>query len=222
MLNMKKILSLLTLAILGCSTPEKPQEHVVTVDSAKTIPSHAGIDNSQYYTQEDSINLVIEEGDTFQYSKEDYNKIVDLHPEFFEDYAQDPYQLYDRYGAPDFSSEVGQDIYHVLYAHFLKQRNGIKENELMRKKLIEAYGDINRLFQTFQYGGTYFAHQYRRIIGYAEYSISIYVGQKDSFEKKYDITKQKALYIQSLRQLIADETSNDNGRYFGERKDCTC
>ena len=79
-----------------------------------------------------------------------------------------------------------------------------------RRKLIDIYTDINSLFQRFQYGGTYFGHQYSRILGYAEYSVYLYSQSKDNIEKTYDISKQKELYIKSLRQLIDDESKIDN------------
>jgi len=44
-------------------------------------------------------------------------------------------------------------------------------------------------------------------LGYAEYSI--YLISEIKIEKTYDITKQKELYIKSLRQLIEDESKID-------------
>ncbi len=71
---------------------------------------------------------------------------------------------------------------------------------------------MNSLFSLLQYGGTFFGHQQFRIVGYAEYSIYLYPkgGQSyDVVEKTYEITKQKDLYIKSLRQLITDESTID-------------
>ncbi|CAD0007029.1 hypothetical protein FLACHUCJ7_03104 [Flavobacterium chungangense] len=68
---------------------------------------------------------------------------------------------------------------------------------------------INSLFGHFQYGGTYFGHQKMRILGYAEYSIYLLPKENNEIEKTYDITKQKELYIKSLRQLIKDESEID-------------
>jgi hypothetical protein len=65
------------------------------------------------------------------------------------------------------------------------------------------------LFGYFEYGGTYFGHQAKRILGYAEYSISLLPKKEEDFEKTYAITKQKELYIKSLRQLIDDESRID-------------
>ena len=58
--------------------------------------------------------------------------------------------------------------------------------------------------------GTYFGHQQARILGYAEFSVYLYK-QNETYgvSKTYDITKQKELYIKSLRQLVSDESKID-------------
>lgn len=168
------------------------------------------VDNSKYYTQEDTIFIPTEIGDTLEFAKSDFNRIVDEHPELFQEFQENPDKLYYRFvNGVDFGSEQGQDVYYALYAYFLKQENGITKYTLQRKKLIELYSNINSLFRHFQYGGTYFGHQQMRILGYAEYSIYLYPKEKDEIEKTYDITKQKELYIKSLRQLIEDESKID-------------
>jgi hypothetical protein len=115
---------------------------------------------------------------------------------------------------------AGQDEYYVLYAHFLKQRNGIDEFAERRKKLIAIYKNINSLFQHFEHGGTYFGHQSLRTLGYAEYSVYLYKHFEDYFSKAYGIAKQKDIYIKSLRQLIDDESSVDF-EILGKEKDQT-
>lgn len=57
-------------------------------------------------------------------------------------------------------------------------------------------------------GGTYFGHQYTRILGYAEYAIYQNSGT-DYLIKTYSISRQKTLYINSLKQLINDELSTN-------------
>jgi hypothetical protein len=176
---------------------------------------------SQYYTTKDTISIITEFADTLKFSKTEFNNIVDHHPEFFNDFPGDPDKLYYCYNKDiDFASEQGQDSYYVLYAYFLKHKNGDGKYALQRKKLIDIYTDINSLFARFQYGGTYFGHQRVRILGYAEYSIYLYPKNKNDIEKTYNISKQKELYINSLRQLIADESKIDYesvGKYKVER-----
>ena len=154
--------------------------------------------------------IATEIGDTLRFSKKEFNRIVDEHPEFYGEFAYNPDYLYHHNGnGVDFGSEQGQDVYYALYAYFLKQKNGIEKFAEQRKRLIEIYSHLNSLFSHFQYGGTYFGHQQLRILGYAEYSIGLYPKNGENFEKPYNIEKQKELYIKSLRQLIADESSID-------------
>ena len=188
---MKKIIYILTISItfLSCNNqPNKVEEENFAEKETQTNK----FDNSKYYTQQDTILIATEIGDTLKYAKIDFNNIVDKHTEFFEDYPKNPDQAYfNDMDKEEFNSEVGQDVYYVLYAYFLKQRNGVEEFAQQRQKLINIYSNINSLFGHFQYGGTYFGHQSSRILGYAEYSIYLLPKSKDDISKTYDITKQK-------------------------------
>ena len=197
----------ITIGLLSCNNqPKQVDKTAIDNPDIKTIK----IENSQYYTQQNTIIIATEIGDTLRFSKSDFNKIVDEHPELFQEFPEHPDKLYYRFvNSVDFGSEQGQDVYYTLYAYFLKQRNGIEKFAQQRKNLIEIYSKINSLFGDFQYGGTYFGHQQMRILGYAEYSIHLFPKVKNKFEKTYDITKQKELYIMSLRQLIQDESKID-------------
>lgn len=176
------------------------------------------IDNSKYYTQKDTVLITTEIGDTLKIEKTEFNTIIDKHPEFFEKFPNNPDQSYfNNNDKEEFGSELGQDKYYVLYAYFLKKRNGEKEFEQHRKTLIDIFLNINLLFQNFEYGGTYFGHQHHRILGYAEYSIYLMPKTKDDVSKTYDISKQKDLYIKSLRQLIDDESKIDFNVYGKEK-----
>ena len=202
--------------LLGCNQKPKTESALTTNQVGNTVQNDTTsttqkTDNSKYYATTDTLIIPTETVGTIKYSKDEFNQIVDDHPELFINYWEDPDKKYYCNGdSKGFGSEVGQDSYYVLYAHFLKQKNGIDKYAVMRKKLIDIYTNINSLFQRFQYGGTYFGHQYPRILGYAEYSVYLYSEQSDNIEKTYDITKQKELYIKSLRQLIDDESKIDN------------
>lgn len=188
---MKQTIYILTITIglLGCNNqPKQVDKTAVANTDTKTIK----IDNSQYYTQQDTILIATEIGDTLRFAKSDFNIIVDEHPELFQEFPEHPDKLYYRFvNRVDFGSEQGQDVYYALYAYFLKQKNGVEKYAQQRKNLIEIYSRINSLFGHFQYGGTYFGHQQMRILGYAEYSIHLFPKKKNELEKTYDITKQK-------------------------------
>lgn len=203
--------------LLSCNSRTKLSDKKPSIKPVPTVETPANtqaahkIDNSKYYTTLDTLIIPTEIGDTLKYAKDEFNKIIDDHPELVSDYIQNPDQTYNCNGERGaFDSEVGQDGYFMLYAYFLKNKNGEQSYSEIRKKLIGLYSNINSLFGHFEYGGTYFGHQYPRILGYAEFSIYLYKqSEKYGIAKTYDITKQKAHYIQSLRQLISDENTID-------------
>ncbi len=197
------------LLLLNCSNHTKRTD----INSNSETASYSQIknsDSSKYHTTKDTLLITTEIGENLKYSKVEFNLIVDNHPEFFSDIIQDPDATYyctaDKNG---FDSELGKDEYYMLYAYFLKQKNGIDKYAECRQKLIDIYTDLNFLYQYFQHGGTYFGHQRARILGYAEFSVHIYKSYEDKFSKTYDIRKQKRIYIQSLRQLVDDELQID-------------
>ncbi len=221
---MKKIICLLAIAtgLFSCSNPPKQVDKAPAVEETTvvnkttaidSIPKPEKNDNSKYYTKQDTVSITLETGETVKYAKAAFNHIVANHPEFFEEYPDNPDQTYhngDDGIMADFGSEVGADDYYILYAYFLKQKNGVKKFASQRKKIIDIYVCINAIFHQIQHRGTFFVHQESRIVGYAEYAIYLLPKDKNDITKTYNITKQKQLYIQSLRQLIDDETKNDN------------
>ena len=207
---MKTLLYISIFGFFSCNNQTQQSDKKQPIDTTAKTEKTNKIDNSKYYTDQDTITIATEIGDTLKYAKAAFNSIVDKHPEFFQSYPENPDQTYyNDNDKEEFGSEVGQDNYYELYAYFLKQKNGIEKYALQRKKLIDIYSNINSLFGHFQYGGTYFGHQSRRILGYAEYSIYLFPKKKEDIEKTYDITKQKELYIKSLRQLVSDESKID-------------
>jgi len=207
---MKTLLFISAFGLLGCNNQIKRLDPKQSIDTVAQFKKSNKSENSKYYTTQDTVTIITEIGDTLQYTKADFNSIVDKHPEFFQSYPQNPDQAYyNSNSKEEFGSEVGQDAYYELYAYFLMQKNGVEKYAYQRKKLIDIYSNINSLFEHFQYGGTYFGHQSSRILGYAEYSIYLLPKKKEDIKKTYDITKQKAFYIKSLRQLIDDESKID-------------
>ncbi|SHL91485.1 hypothetical protein [Chryseobacterium polytrichastri] len=209
---MKNIfLILITITLLNCNNNDsfKNSQGKTVTEIRNTNPyKRQQPDNSKYHTKLNTVLLLPESDFALKLGKKEFNKIVDSHPEFFQDIPENPDKQYYRFGN-DFESEAGKDSYFILYAYFLKQKNGSEKYAEQRKKLINIYSNINSLFQYFEDGGTYFGHQYSRILGYAEYSIYLYPKNKDEFYKTYDISKQKELYIKSLRQLVEDENKID-------------
>lgn len=165
--------------------------------------------NSKHYTTLDTVVIRNENDFLLKLSRQDFNKIIDNHPEFFDEIIQSPDITYRNFGS-DFSSEAGQDQYYNLYAYFLAQKNGIEKNARHRKKLIRIYSAINSIFGYLANGGTFFGHQQSRLVADAEYAVYLHSESDNSQSKdEYDVSKQKKLYIQSLRQRIDDEVKID-------------
>lgn len=208
---MKTLLYISIFGLLSCKNRTQHSDIKQTIDSNPKVEISNKIDNLKYYTTADTLIIANEIGDTLKYGKDKFNEIIKNHPELVSDNIQNPDQVYHCNGETEgFNSEAGQDEYFMLYAYFLKNKNGDIKYSERRKKLIEIFSNINSLFVHFQYGGTYFGHQQARILGYAEFSVYLYK-QNETYgiSKNYDITKQKELYIKSLRQLISDESKID-------------
>jgi hypothetical protein len=204
---MKIYILIITIGLLSCNNQQKQLDN----SSVNTVDNKISkVDISKYITHLDTILIATEIGDTLKYTKTEFNKIVNTHPEFFEEYPANPDQTYFKNNdKEEFSSEFGQDTYFALYAYFLKQKNGVEKYAHQRQKLINIYSNINSLFKQFENAGTYFEHQKMRILGYAEYSIYLLPKAKKDISKTYSIKKQKEHYIKSLRQLIEDESKID-------------
>lgn len=158
---------------------------------------------AKYYARKANIEIETEIGEHYKYSRKAFNDIVDLHPEFFLEVPMHPDQsYYEENNDPDFEDEFGQDHYYVLYAYFLKQKNGAEKFSVQRQELINIFTKINSLFANLKRGGSYFSHQKCRILAYVEYSIYLI---NNSVSKKDDFNIQKALYLQSLKELIDAE-----------------
>ena len=201
---MKTLLYISIFGFLSCTNQTHQADKTKSIDTSKTH-------NSKYYTTQDTLIITNEIGDTSKYAKQEFNQLIDNHPEFVSDNIRDPDLTYYCDGEKgEFNSEAGQDGYYMLYAYFLKNKNGDTKYSDRRKKLIDIYSNINSLFGYFEYGGTYFCHQQARILGYAEYSVYLFKQNETyNISKTYNIATQKELYIKSLRQLVSDESKID-------------
>lgn len=122
-----------------------------------TVHIKTGI-SSGYYDDEEWI---------ISFTKDEYNKLVDNHPEFFYD-GYDVEEAYDNCSLHHFyGGQAGEDEYYLVYAHFLKNKNGDKELEKERKALLQIYREINYMHGSLR-GGTGYGHKYIRISGIVE------------------------------------------------------
>ncbi|WP_413666769.1 hypothetical protein ACEN9X_19795 [Mucilaginibacter sp. Mucisp86] len=211
---MRYLLTLFILSLmLGCSqrTPKRQTNQNVSQHHKEDSILVGGAD---------TIDISTIKTKMFKYSKADLRTILRHNPELNDSMPVHPDITYGKRGicgdstidksdpVDIFSSEIGQDDYYLLYAYFLKKRNGGEKYQKERETLIKIYRDINFIFGRLAQGGTYFGHQDNRILGEAEYSI--YRGKgNDYYDKSYDITKQKMLYLNALKQQITDELSSN-------------
>ncbi|HWB28832.1 MAG TPA: hypothetical protein VG738_25335 [Chitinophagaceae bacterium] len=186
-------------------------------------------------TKEDSAIVIIstENNDTLSYTNFNLRKILKYYPELNYSYALEPDLAYDRKTSwknineedrtkgLTFNGESGQDNYYLLYSYFLKKKNGVAKYRTIRIRLINIYRYINGIHGYLNDGGTYFGHQNKRILGYAEYGVYYYRRYGDRYMKNYNIEYQKKLFIASLRQFVSDEVdaNNGNGLRLSDKKE---
>jgi hypothetical protein len=220
---MKNILLLIMIAALfSCKNFDKRSQPSNQDTSANSVSKQSTPDIISG-SDKDSVNISSEPDDTFKYSKGDLRKIIKACPEFTEDLHYSPDESLTKskdvtidLGGEDntmnFNCEVCQDNYYILYAFFLKMGDCDEQYNKQRQTLIKLYRDLNFIFGRLRHGGTYYGHQDSRILGYAEYSIYLLNEHQNygNFKKPYSISKQKALYMATLKQTIEDEINSDN------------
>ncbi len=187
---------LVSLLFFSCTGQENKLKDI----KASKITSNKNIKDT--LKLEDKDTVIIDKDDNYKITRGELRKILKENPELNEAVIQPPDVAYAKRGRSNdsYNSEVGQDTYYMLYGYFLKKKNVEKKYREQRKTLINIYNDINSIFQKIAHGGTYFGHQYSRILGYVEYSV--YLNRDDSsyFRIEYNISKQKKIYLKSFDQ----------------------
>jgi hypothetical protein len=173
------------------------------------------------YAKQDTVTIIAESGyDTIQFSKKDFNLVVDNFPELYEDIPSHPDIVYAKSSASrsisdnngdnkyiTFGSELGQDYFFMLYAYFYPPKNN--DAEALRKKLIEGYTIINSIFNSLHGFGTFFVHQYRRIPAYAAYWTHNYTEENNRYFLQ-DFREEKNHFLEMLKLEITNNIKNNN------------
>jgi hypothetical protein len=225
---MKPFLCLTVLVISGCKHKPFPVQNTPPVDTVQEVVKPRIVlfnqkrNPNKYHTQKDSVYIVTESDETMKYTRDEFNSIIDSFPELYSDNVVYPdsaylnrrlgFNLIDSLGEDhmiSFSAEAGTDGYYMLYAWFLKNKNGIQQHAARRKKLLEIYRALNNLFGSLYYGGTYYGHMYSRIEGYAEYDIYRYIHNKAIFVNPPNFRQQKAQFMRALKENIGTEIYRD-------------
>jgi hypothetical protein len=233
---MKPLLCLTVILVFGCKHKPLAPQNIPPADTTRQVKTRIALpaskaERNKYHTDKDKVYIRKECDDTIVYSREEFNDIIDNFPELYSPNVTNPDSTYanskiwvdlvDSLGNTkhfSFGSEAGKDQYYILYAWFLKNKQGIAKYAVRRKKLLEIYRTLNSIFGQLNYGGTYFGHQYARIEGYAEFAVYWFNHYPKVFERPYDMSKQKALYIEGLKQLIRDEVSIDENLFTEEAR----
>jgi len=163
----------------------------------------------------DSIIVYIDETDTIKYSKEQLDTILNCNKSLNDKVPSSPLEAFTKSYCNSenkkyiFGSESGQDEFYAIYSYFLKKKNGVEKYKLQRQRLTDIFRTINDIYSQLSYGGTYYGHQYIRIVGFVEYSIYSQI-DNDYYIKKYDYNYQKKIYLETFQQMIRDEISVDD------------
>jgi len=177
----------------GCQRQGKLQLPEIEVNE---IVSLKEVNNSRFHIKEDSFQIELGVFDTLRFRKQEFNQLIDEHPEFFFNEPINPDSAYILNGK-DFDSEVEQDTYYQVYAYFLRKKNMSKKLKIEREKLTKIYNAINDIYGYIQQGGTFFGHHDRRMPAYVEYALySPFIFQRNA-QKAY-FFKEKQDYIGSL------------------------
>ena len=171
---------------------------------------------------DDTVLIISPLNDTQYYSPRALDIITQQFPMLNQDIPDAPEIAYARSGyfksftgtdgkptRISFSSELGHDEFCLLYAHFLRLRYSDKAFPQARQKLTRIFLTLNTLFSTLSYGGTYYGHQSSRLAAEAEYGSYLLNKYPKDMLPTWNFTRQKTLYLELLRQQIADELAQD-------------
>jgi hypothetical protein len=216
-----RILSLILLILcVSCakSNKETPEKPVGVTDSLSGIQPETVVDSSKLVKVEYYV------GEYKYFEKEPYDKFrkwfnEELNPNYIlsPDEARaifDKSRLQRKFNFKEATFMVSG--FYVLYGHFLKERNGKKADASLRKRTVKSFMVINDIYREISGGHpSYFRHQEVCISGYVEFVVYNYLRMGESLDKKFDIKKQRQIYIQSLRQEVLDAEADPESLVYG-------
>ncbi|HNP23012.1 MAG TPA: hypothetical protein PKM63_03255 [Panacibacter sp.] len=217
---MKSLFFPCLLLLASCNTSVKREPS--PSDTAIKAASNSDVDKSAYHATTDTVIIASKYFDTISYSKAEFNSIIDQYDYLIQEFPDPPNIAWAKDmavalknvkdndpGFLSFSSEVGQDNYYSLYAYFLMQRDSSPALIQRRDKLNKICQGINDMAAELARGGTYYAHQYNRIPAFAEYAVNMFALDSVSFLKNGSFSKQKDLFIASVRLAANDQIVED-------------
>lgn len=167
----------------------------------------------------DSVTISVDDVN-YTYTKEEFRIITDSFPQLSKKgrIIENPDIVYTTHPVfvsnYTFGSEAGQDHFYILYAYFLKQENGDKYDK-ERQDLTKIYRAINDFYALINRGGTYFGHQYNRILGYVEYDIYKFINDSTRYDIR-KLEKEKKHFTDRLKK-ISDRFLDHEIMLYGEK-----
>jgi len=156
------------------------------------------------FNHNDSVTISID-SIKCKYSNQDFQSILRNFPSLQDEkkYIVKPDKAYEQYMSSPFTysfgSEAGEDEFCIFYTYLL--RNKIKNNNIEKRDLlIKLYRKINEFHHVLSFGGTFYGHQYIRLVAYAEYS-SRYYEPMDYYD---DFTFHHNRYFKHLYDLVGN------------------
>ena len=227
---MKAKFSFVLVLMLSCKAPVISNNgyEMKKLDSLKMDSNKRQID-SAITNINDTIKIALDKNDSVSYTKYGLIKVLNCFPEFVVGRTIHPDFLYAKKDCKpcvkdnsnilgSFDGEAGKDSFYILYFYFLKHKDGDEKYEMRRSTLIEIYRTLNEINGRLKYGGTYYGHQYKRILAYSEFSIFKYISDSLQFAKKIGLSQQKQIFLSALKRDIEDEVSADDSLFDNKSK----
>lgn len=181
-------------------------------------PKLEGIDYSEFYMKEDTVELPNPSGYTFQVNQTDINNMIDSFPELFQEQMLEPSEASDHARKRNIvQCMADEDQFYVQYYYLMRKRNGEGFWTEPREKLQTIMMLLNDLSLCEAISGTYHGHDISRILAKTEYEIYLLKNKQHMLHDHYNMDKQIHLYIETLRQWVRDENNHQIDYQGAER-----
>ena len=168
-------------------------------------PKLEGIDYSEFYMKEDTVELPNPSGYTFRVYQNQVNQMVDSFPELFQEQMLKPNEAYDHAWKRNIVKCLAdEDQFYIQYYYLMRKRNGEGFWTEPREKLQTILMLLNDLSLCEAISGSYHGHEISHILAKTEYEIYLLKSKPHLLHEHYNMNAQIHLYIETLRQWVRD------------------
>lgn len=114
--SVNNILYILILISWGCNNQDNQKVDVIALNRTEKVTGIQKTDNSKYHTLKDTVLIETELSEPLCYSKAEFNDMVDRHPEFFQEYPNNPDMSYYLADAYDGFESIITDVFYLMKA----------------------------------------------------------------------------------------------------------